>query len=36
MDIIIDVTYLIPGNYTNFRKLLWKKCDYDITSLTIV
>jgi len=24
---IIDVTYLISGIYTNFRRLLRKKCD---------
>jgi len=33
MNIIIDVTFLICGIYTNFRRLLCKKCDYDITSL---
>jgi len=25
--IIIDVTYLISGTYTNFRRLLRKTCD---------
>jgi len=27
MNIIIDVIYLISGIYTNFRRLLCKKCD---------
>jgi len=27
MNIIIDVTYLISGNYTNFRRFLCKMCD---------
>jgi len=27
MNIIIDVTYLISGIYTNFRRLLCEKCD---------
>jgi len=27
MNIIIDVTYLISGNYTNFRSFLCKMCD---------
>jgi len=27
MNIIIDVTYLISGIYTNFRSLLGKKCN---------
>ena len=27
MNIIIDVNYLIFGIYTNFRRLLCKKCD---------
>ena len=27
MNIIIDVTYLIYGIYTNFRRLLCKNCD---------
>jgi len=27
MNIIIDVTYLISRIYTNFRRLLSKKCD---------
>jgi len=27
MNIIIDVIYLISGVYTNFRRLLYKKCD---------
>ena len=27
MNIIIDITYLISGIYTNFRRLLCKKCD---------
>jgi len=27
MNIIISVTYLISGIYTNFHRLLCKKCD---------
>jgi len=27
MNIIIDVAHLISGIYTNFRRLLRKKCD---------
>jgi len=27
MNIIINVTYLISGIYTNFHRLLCKKCD---------
>jgi len=27
MNIVIDVTYFIFSIYTNFCKLLWKKCD---------
>ena len=27
MNIVVDGTYLISGIYTNFRRLLWKKCD---------
>jgi len=27
MNIIIDVTYLVSGIYTNFLRLLRKKCD---------
>jgi len=26
-NIIIDITYLISGIYSNFRRLLRKKCD---------
>jgi len=26
-NIIIDVSYLISGTYTNFHRLLCKKCD---------
>ena len=29
MNIIVDVTYLISGIYTNFRRLLGKKCDVE-------
>ena len=36
MNIVIDVSYLISGIYINFRRLLCKKCDYDITPLTVV
>jgi len=36
MNIIIDVTYLICVIYTNFRRLLCKKCDVGYTSLTMV
>ena len=27
MNIVVDGTYLISGIYTNFRRLLCKKCD---------
>jgi len=27
MNIVVDVTYLIFGIVTNFRRLLYKKCD---------
>jgi len=27
MNIIIDLSYLISGTYTNFCRLLYKKCD---------
>jgi len=27
MNIVVDVSYLISGIYTNFRRLLFKKCD---------
>ena len=27
MNIVIDVTYVIYGIYTNFRRLLCKNCD---------
>jgi len=29
MDTIVDVTYLISGIYTNFRRLRGKKCDVE-------
>jgi len=30
INIIIYVTYLISGIYTNFHTFLWKKCDIGI------
>ena len=29
MNIIVEVTYLISGIYTNFRRLRGKKCDVE-------